>query len=638
MNKLKTEKEAKKPGAAAGQTKERAKDSAAANAPADGGWRETIESVAMAVILALLFRGFVAEAFVIPTGSMAPTLDGRHKDIKCPKCGTWYQVSCSEEMDNDVPSGKFVYSATCPVCRYSHWLDAAQHPNEGSFSGDRIIVGKFSYDFAEPKRWDVIVFKFPGNAVQNYIKRLIGLPGERVRIVGGNIYTSGVEESDDHLRIARKPPAKIESLLQIVDDTDHIPPELRELGWPSRWQAWPATSRQWQMAASGNRFEIDGKQPGEEWLRYRHLVPSFEDWSFIESQHRLPDGVAERPGNLIGDFYAYNTSRTVFGSPKRWWQSLTLPSYSPAKDLPHGSGPGDPPWPRFLGEHWVDDLAVDCTVDVRGSSGELSLLLVRAGVKHICRINLADGKATMSMVDPAGKELDFSSDDHQQTVTQPTATTGVRGPGRYQLRLSNVDHETLLWVNGAVVKFDGPTTYDPDGMNDMPVPRYTQADPLDMAPAGIGSRGAAVEVSSLKIYRDKYYIASDFDAGRDENDYSKQVVIYGQGANSEGEAIQAIFSTPELWNPDRSNLFAPENRRHVDFPLEEDQFFPLGDNSPQSEDARFWMMPMPDNTLVPHHYVERDLLIGKALLIYWPHTWNRPVPFWPNFGRMGRIR
>jgi signal peptidase I len=67
----------------------------------------------------------------------------------------------------------------------------------------------------------------------------------------------------------------------------------------------------------------------------------------------------------------------------------------------------------------------------------------------------------------------------------------------------------------------------------------------------------------------------------------------------------------------------------VQFELKEDQFLPMGDNSPQSSEGRFW----PD-----HHYVERDLLIGKALLIYWPHTWNRPVPFTPNIMKMGRIR
>src|SRR5437764_13399824 len=96
----------------------------------DGGWRETVESIAMAVILALLFRGFVAEAFVIPTGSMAPTLDGRHKDVWCPKCGEQYQVSGSPEQDNDQLTGLHVVSGTCPICRYTQTLDPVNHPNE----------------------------------------------------------------------------------------------------------------------------------------------------------------------------------------------------------------------------------------------------------------------------------------------------------------------------------------------------------------------------------------------------------------------------------------------------------------------------------------------------------------------------
>src|ERR1700730_12127942 len=54
--------------------------------------RETIESVVIAFVLAFLFRTFEAEAFVIPTGSMAPTLMGRHMDLKCPKCGYRFQV------------------------------------------------------------------------------------------------------------------------------------------------------------------------------------------------------------------------------------------------------------------------------------------------------------------------------------------------------------------------------------------------------------------------------------------------------------------------------------------------------------------------------------------------------------------
>ena len=57
--------------------------------------RETLESIAVAFILAFLFRTFVAEAFVIPTGSMATTLMGRHKDIECPNCKFRYETSAS---------------------------------------------------------------------------------------------------------------------------------------------------------------------------------------------------------------------------------------------------------------------------------------------------------------------------------------------------------------------------------------------------------------------------------------------------------------------------------------------------------------------------------------------------------------
>src|SRR5688572_14629572 len=85
---------------------------------ADGGWRETVESIAMAVILALLFRGFVAEAFVIPTGSMAPTLQGRHKDVWCPKCGIEYQTSASDERSpTGANTGAHVTTTTCPICQ-----------------------------------------------------------------------------------------------------------------------------------------------------------------------------------------------------------------------------------------------------------------------------------------------------------------------------------------------------------------------------------------------------------------------------------------------------------------------------------------------------------------------------------------
>jgi signal peptidase I len=581
----------------------------------------------MAVILALLFRGFVAEAFVIPTGSMAPTLQGRHKHVECPKCHKWYEVSGSPEQDNDRLTGYHVVFTTCPICQYTKRLDPLNRPNEGSFSGDRIIVGKFCYDLAEPKRWDVIVFKFPGGAVQNYIKRLVGLPGELVRVTGGNIKTCGIDEDPEAaLRIARKPPHKLNTMLQLVDDTDHIAQDLSAVGWPSRWQAWPAAGSAWQAQDGGRAFVSQADVAGESWLRYRHLVPTHDDWTTIELDKKLPAGVAQRQGQLITDFYAYNTAprdQAIF-SPQTVpiWRSLVTKAYQPPLEVPAGVGPGDAPPPESLGLHWVDDLAVECLAEVTGNSGELSLMLVRSGAKYICRINLADGKATLSIVDRDGQELAFGSDDGQTIAAHPTAQTSVKGPGSYRLRLSNCDHELLLWVNGWAVPFDGPTTYPSE---DIVEPYHSASDPGDLAPAGIGVQGAAVKLSGLRIFRDKYYIATR--GGRYiETDYRQPL---------EPARIQQAFRDPSLWAA--SGLFEPTNRRYEDFPLQADQFLPMGDNSPQSYDGRFWTAGMPGFP-EDHHYVERDLLIGKALLIYWPHTWNRPVPFTPNFTQMGPIR
>jgi len=609
-------------------TKDKIKSAAAEKAaPPDGGWRETVESVAMAVILALLFRGFVAEAFVIPTGSMAPTLDGRHKDLKCPQCGEWYQVSCSPEQEYEVLTGRHVVNGTCPVCRYTQRLNPRAHPNQGSFSGDRIIVGKFAYDLMEPKRWDVIVFKFPGGAATNYIKRLIGLPGEKVWIVGGNIYTCGNDEPETALRIARKPPDKLNALLQIVDDSSHISPELTQLGWPSRWQNLPAAEGDagvWKLLDGGRAFSSDGAGNSEAWLRYRNVVPGYDDWRHIEEQKSLPPGVADRPGELVTDFYAYNTAareQAVYSPTVPIWQWPMLKGYRPPAEIPSGGPLGDPPSASALGEHWVDDLAVECHAEVTGNQGELTLMLVRGGVKHLCRINLADGKASMSMTDAAGQPRAFSGNDGRENESS-TAQTSVKGSGRYRLRLSNCDHEMLLWVNGSVVAFDGPTTYRSD---DLITPFFSEQEPGDAAPAGIASRGAAVKLSQLRILRDKYYIATTENFRPTDYDFPE-----------DPREIHRVYSTPSQWQTTR--LFAPGNRRHVEFTLQADQFLPMGDNSPQSSDSRLWSPENDPRFDQPHHYVERDLLIGKALIIYWPHTWNTPIPFLPKFSRMGPIR
>lgn len=94
--------------------------------------RENLEVVVTAVILALIIRAFVVQAFKIPTGSMRPTL----------------------------------------------------------MEGDRILVNKFIYRFKEPSRGDIIVFKCPEDIKKDFIKRLVAFDGETVQIKDGNIWVN----------------------------------------------------------------------------------------------------------------------------------------------------------------------------------------------------------------------------------------------------------------------------------------------------------------------------------------------------------------------------------------------------------------------------------------------------------------
>lgn len=95
--------------------------------------KEWVEPIALAIILALFIRTFFVQAFKIPTSSMRPTL----------------------------------------------------------MEGDRILVEKVSYRFHEPKRGDIVVFKFPRDRKKDFIKRLVGFGGETIEIKGGKILIDG---------------------------------------------------------------------------------------------------------------------------------------------------------------------------------------------------------------------------------------------------------------------------------------------------------------------------------------------------------------------------------------------------------------------------------------------------------------
>src|SRR5262249_62063937 len=86
--------------------------------------REVVETIVFVVVLVLLLKLFVTEAFVIPTGSMAETLYGYQKIVKCPKCGHEFPVNSHDEVEPGQDGEmRTVVGFTCPNCRYPGHFD-----------------------------------------------------------------------------------------------------------------------------------------------------------------------------------------------------------------------------------------------------------------------------------------------------------------------------------------------------------------------------------------------------------------------------------------------------------------------------------------------------------------------------------
>jgi signal peptidase I len=136
--------------------------------------RETADSIVVAFILAFVFRAFVIEAFVIPTGSMAATLYGRHGTMICHDCGWEFAYGLSDPSSQ--PRDRRAYAApeygpnelaACPNCGHGSSIAEINDSKGNSEAGDRILALKWPYDVGGerlgPHRWDVTLFKDPSD-------------------------------------------------------------------------------------------------------------------------------------------------------------------------------------------------------------------------------------------------------------------------------------------------------------------------------------------------------------------------------------------------------------------------------------------------------------------------------------------
>lgn len=67
--------------------------------------------------------------------------------------------------------------------------------------GEFVIVSKVNYRIGDPERGDVVVFDFPRNITQEYIKRVVGLPGEEIKIKEGQVFVNGVALTEPYLKM-----------------------------------------------------------------------------------------------------------------------------------------------------------------------------------------------------------------------------------------------------------------------------------------------------------------------------------------------------------------------------------------------------------------------------------------------------
>lgn len=93
-------------------------------------YREIVETIVFVVVLVFMLKTFLAEAFVIPTGSMATTLLGYHKDVICQQCGYDYRVNASSEAEPQDGFKQDVVTSKCPNCAFRNNIN-------GPFAGGR---------------------------------------------------------------------------------------------------------------------------------------------------------------------------------------------------------------------------------------------------------------------------------------------------------------------------------------------------------------------------------------------------------------------------------------------------------------------------------------------------------------------
>lgn len=546
------------------------------------GLKETITSLVIAFMLAFIFRGFVIEGFQIPTGSMAPTLLGKNIRFSSPHNGyDWTTGPHDRNGANGPPLSMQGETTPMQVTDPMTGLDQGETKRKLS-SGDRVFVLKYLPVLHEAQRWDVVVFKNPGTH-ENYIKRLVGLPGEQIAFVDGDVFARPFVDGQTLItgwdawaqsdwEVARKSERVQRAMLQDISDSRYAPVS-GDPGYRSPW---------------------DGEGSGWDGVR---SAPSY---SFAGSGDARLVWNGSRP---LTDRNAYNQVRNGFSL----WSS-----------------PND----RSVAGHrpfWISDLALSANIAM-GDASVVAMPVVKArGHEFRGVVETGAGSARVEMRTAAieGIEGGEGIAAGEWSVLDSGSFGAHSGGEVVGVEFWHIDQSLWLFVDGDLVAGGAE-----DGAYSMtPVERasaVTGMSPAELAEYGDrGSEGADWRVRPGVLSRAELYKEPTVEWGFSGGGFTLHNVRVRRDISYMNMARQATRGG----HPD----FFPT--------LSDEEYFMCGDNSARSADSRLW----DEGTIVPWvseliddraGMVNKDLVVGKAFVVYWPSLLKEGAVPAPDLGRV----
>lgn len=427
--------------------------------------KETIESILVAFILAFIFRAFIVEAFVIPTGSMAPTLLGAHLRWRCDDCGYRFDTNYSarqndtegnpiipaktgpvltEDHNGAIVARNVHHDVNCPNCGYE--IPRPQAENVPVHYGDRILVLKYLYLFEEPKRWDVVVFKSPFDVPkyqQNYIKRLAGRPNESVMILDGDVYVAPNRATAlAQFQIQTKPKHVQDALWRVIYDNDHHPRGLtRGRPWRQPWtvrdgSGWELGST--SLGADPRIFTFDNATSGGTIFFDREINPS---------------------NNAFSDWLAYDVEEE-----RRWTPAV------------------------------VGDLKIQLDYTRTAGDGPLRLRLSKGDDTFVAELTPTNAKL-------------FHTKGSLRAASELGSASMSMGSRPRRIEFENVDHRVTLRVDGDVLLQTTPQQYQPDKA--ALLAQFNEQKNAPLPVVEISAERQTCAISHASLWRDIYYLNRD---------------------------------------------------------------------------------------------------------------------------------